>query len=116
MIQSKPNFRQFHIGNYQLKQVISARIVTLKRQLKQKTNKTSVERKFISLENHWVLQGLVFRLLLFYVLINSFETNIRSVLMKFIDDKKFGGVVYMEVNGNITQEELDDLDNCSNRS
>lgn len=36
--------------------------------------------------------------------------------MKFIDDKKFGGVVYIEVSGNITQEELDDLDNCSNRS
>lgn len=36
--------------------------------------------------------------------------------MTFIDDKNFGGVVYIEVNRNITQEESDDLDNCSNSS
>ncbi|CAM5085619.1 unnamed protein product [Eretmochelys imbricata] len=61
-----------------------------------------------------VPQGLVLGPILFNLLITDLSTKSWSVLIKFADDTKLGGIASLESDRDIIQEDLDDLLNWSN--
>ncbi|CAM5123271.1 unnamed protein product, partial [Eretmochelys imbricata] len=60
-------------------------------------------------------QGLVLGPILFNPFITDLGTKSGSVLIKFVDDTKLGGIANLERDRDIIQEDLDDLVNWSNR-
>ncbi|CAM4694885.1 unnamed protein product [Lepidochelys kempii] len=61
-----------------------------------------------------VPQGSVLGLILFNLFITDLGTKSGSVLIKFVDDTKLGGIANLEKDRDILQEDLDDLVNWSN--